>query len=560
MTKRAILYARVSSDDRRYMTSGIDNQLADCRHYATNKGYEVVGEFYEERDRLTSGADWLPEIERILELAEQRAFDVLIVRELDRLARDRVKHVLIKHYLENCDVMIEYVIGQFANTDEGEFQEGVMREFAHYQRKQLTRKLHRGIRDHVKKGNIKTGGCASPYGYDLCKIDGRWALVVNEQEAATVRLIFDMWVNQGRSVHIITKYLDEHHIPKPLKGKAHKANEIAALKLGWSRGTVSAILGNEVYVGRWYYRKTKAIKNPVTGKKKHVPRPKEEWILVNVSPIIDEELYQAAQGRGQKNKHLMGKQHKHVYAVGGMTTCGRCGHSMSGVTRGGKTPPRYGYYACNIRLQKKLYGRTCDNPYFRVDAVDTKVWEWVKGVLLDPARLIEGLNKYQDAQRAGLRPFYNLLESNEKGLAALKAEKERLIKAYSAGVLSLDEIAVQKTELDKRINELTHATAQLRAELEPRILSKLDIERIEDLAAQVRDRADLGDGEPERQREIYKLIDMRVTLDEIEGTQFAQVHCILGQPYLSTNAGTDSYINRSRTHARPTSFGACLVR
>lgn len=93
------------------------------------------------------------------------------------------------------------------------------------------------------------------------------------------------------------------------------------------------------------------------------------------------------------------------------------------------------YYACNVRLQKKSYGRTCDNPYFRVDAVDAVVWQWVKGIFLDPERLREGLNRYQQAQTETLQPFYGQLESSEKSLASLRTEKERLIQAYSAGVL-----------------------------------------------------------------------------------------------------------------------------
>lgn len=80
MTKRAILYARVSGDDRKYATSGIESQLADCRKYAGERGYEVVAEVYETPDKATSGADWLPELDRVMKLAQGGAFDVQIGR------------------------------------------------------------------------------------------------------------------------------------------------------------------------------------------------------------------------------------------------------------------------------------------------------------------------------------------------------------------------------------------------------------------------------------------------------------------------------------------------
>lgn len=57
--ERAVLYARVSGDDRKYATSGIESQLADYRKYADQQGYKVIGEYNETPDKETSGADML---------------------------------------------------------------------------------------------------------------------------------------------------------------------------------------------------------------------------------------------------------------------------------------------------------------------------------------------------------------------------------------------------------------------------------------------------------------------------------------------------------------------
>ena len=58
-------------DDRKYATSGVDGQLDDCRKYANEKGYLVVKEFAEDRDKHTSGAIWLPELNKIIKLADK---------------------------------------------------------------------------------------------------------------------------------------------------------------------------------------------------------------------------------------------------------------------------------------------------------------------------------------------------------------------------------------------------------------------------------------------------------------------------------------------------------
>ena len=559
MSKRAVLYARVSDDDRRYMTSGIQNQLDDCRKYAVSRGYEVVGEFFEDPNKPTSGADWLPEIEKILELAERRAFDVLIVRELDRLARDRVKHVLIKHHLEGVGVGVEYVIGQFAQTDEGEFQEGVMREFAHYQRKQLTRKLHRGIRDHVAEGNIKTGGCGVRYGYDLVKINGRSILVINEYEAAIVRLLYEWYASGEKGICALVDYLNEQKIPIPQKGAAHKKNIRKGLGR-WRKSTVAGILSNETYAGRWYYGKRRRVKNPKTGKTKFVTRPKSEWILVNVPPIISEELFQAAQAQKQKSKRQKGKQHKYLYTLGGMLTCGLCGKSMSGITQKGKHTAPYGYYVCNVRLHRKNYAHSCDNGYVKIETAETAVWQWVKEILLDPERLTAELENYQARQQEGLRPFMGLIESSEAKLADLEKRKTRLIDAYEAGVLSLDEIATQKVKLERQIEETAQAVRQLKADLDPKLLSLADMETITSYAEKVRVGADLADSDRAAQREIFQHLDMEVTITASKEVQYLDVQCFLGQSRLLPTSETGSCRGCGRSPWRPGGICGCRAR
>lgn len=553
MTKRAVLYARVSGDDRKNATSGIDNQVKDCQKYAQDRDYEIVGVFSEEPDKPTSGADWLPEIEKILALAEQGAFDVLVVREIDRLARNRFKQLSIELHLEELGLAIEYVIGQYEDSDEGRLFKGMVSEFAEYERNKIRRRLHGGIYNHVRAGNIKTGGCATPYGYDLSEVGGRRMLVVNEFEAEIVQLMFQLRAVKGYAFPAICKYLDEHEIPKPMKGKAHKANTDKEKNLGWSRGTVAGILANEVYVGRWYYRKTKRVKNPKTKKTKHIPRPKSEWILVNVPSIITDELFQAAQKQGKRNKREKGKQHRHHYTIGGMVKCGRCGKSMSGITTtpNARNKQPTSYYVCNARLHKKNYGYSCDNPYVRAERIEACIWEYVKTILLDPERLKVELENYQAMQSAEVQPFLNLIESSQKKLAELQEEKERLIKAYAAGVLSLDELATQKTDLEKQIKDVTKTIAELQSEVEPNLLSPQDIATIESYEVQIREGANLSDDDPQLQRQIFKHLHMEVVIDEQEGLQQADVRCVLGQFRLLPNNETGSCINRNNVPLAP---------
>lgn len=524
MSKKAILYARVSGDDRKNVTSSIDGQLAECRRYCEKRGYTIVGEAFEEPDKQTSGADWLPELDRVVRLAPNGSFDVLVVREIDRLARNRFKQLSIEIELENHGVIVEYVIGQFENSDEGRLLKGIMSEFAEFERTKIRRRTQNGILRSVEAGNVTIGGSVAPYGYDPVIIDGKRILCINEQEAAVVRLIFELYANQRYSLHAVRDYLDYRKIPKPCKGTNHrKMNRLAS----WSLGTLNGIIDNETYTGRWYYGKTKTIKDVKTGKTRHVPRAREEWVEIRVPAIIPDELFQAVQHRREANKRQMGHQRKHQYTLGGMIRCGRCGNGMAGITRVLKAGS-YPTYICNCRREPKKFGFTCDNPPFKTKHVDAAVWGWISALLVSPEALRLALDESQQKQRDRIHPLLSMIESNQARLGELEGRKERLIAAYTKGVLALEELATQKVALDKEIDTLTQAIAALRAEIEPQILTAEQIETIETVAAKLRESVDFATDDPTEQRALYQILDVQVTLNSDENQRWADVECALG--------------------------------
>ena len=94
--KRAVLYARVSSDDRNKDGRNLAGQLEMDREYAKEKGYNIVAELQED-DRGASGAEIdLPKLTQVREMAHAGQIDVLIVRELDRLSRNLEKQLIVE--------------------------------------------------------------------------------------------------------------------------------------------------------------------------------------------------------------------------------------------------------------------------------------------------------------------------------------------------------------------------------------------------------------------------------------------------------------------------------
>jgi hypothetical protein len=121
-----------------------------------------------------------------------------------------------------------------------------------------------------------------------------------------------------------------------------------------------------------------------------------------------------------------------------------------------------------------------------------------------------------------------MLKSTQARLGELDAQKTRLIDAYSRGVLSLDELAGQKTALDKEISDLAQAISVLRAETEPLLLTAEHIESIEAVAAEICDGVDVADDNKQAQRAIFQLLDVQVLLSYDGERRWADLTCTLG--------------------------------
>jgi DNA invertase Pin-like site-specific DNA recombinase len=98
--KRAVLYLRVSTLDQHP-----ENQLADLRQLASQRGFEIVREF---TDHGISGArSRRPALDEMMADARRGRFDAVLVWASDRLARS------VKHFLEVLDELnrlgIEYI-------------------------------------------------------------------------------------------------------------------------------------------------------------------------------------------------------------------------------------------------------------------------------------------------------------------------------------------------------------------------------------------------------------------------------------------------------------------
>jgi len=160
-----------------------------CREYASKKGWQIVEELAED-DRGASEASLdLPQLERLRTLAQNHEIDVIVVREIDRFSRTLAKQLIIEAEMRRCGVSIEYVLGEYPDTPEGNLNKNLKALIAEYERLKIAERMSRGREQKVKSGHVMAHG-RRPYGYQIVHKDGKQTLEVDEPEAAIVRLVF----------------------------------------------------------------------------------------------------------------------------------------------------------------------------------------------------------------------------------------------------------------------------------------------------------------------------------------------------------------------------------
>jgi site-specific DNA recombinase len=96
--KRAILYARVSTDEQARSGYLLAQQLEALRAYATREGYEVLEEV---SDPGQSGASLeRPGMDRVRDLVAAGDVSVVLAQDRDRFAREPAYHYLLRKEFE----------------------------------------------------------------------------------------------------------------------------------------------------------------------------------------------------------------------------------------------------------------------------------------------------------------------------------------------------------------------------------------------------------------------------------------------------------------------------
>ncbi len=274
---------------------------------------------------------------------------------------------------------------------------------AEYYSRELAQKVKRGIRESLIKGNYIGGYIL--YGYNV----ENKKYVINEEESAIVRQVFENYANGMKAQEIVDDLND-----KGLKTKYGRV---------WTLNIIAKMLRNPKYIG-------KCIINEV------------EYDNV-FPPIVDENIFKQCNDIMDSHKHRQRKEidDEDIYVLSGKLYCGECGYLMTAETGTSSTGVVHRYYKC---FGKKKRANNCGKHNVKKDEIENFVFEKTKEYVLQPKTIesiatvvVDKFNseltnnyvliKLQEELKEKTRAINSMLDAIEKGIYT-RSTQERLLK------------------------------------------------------------------------------------------------------------------------------------
>lgn len=513
--KRAILYARVSTDDQADKGYSLPSQFEAMRKYAAQQGFEVVAEFQDDYSGATP-IEYRPEGGKAYAMLKSGAADVIIAYTIDRFVRppedgDEWDMPVLIRGLAKLGKEIHTVKRGKLNTNFADLLIALLdARKAGEERRDIRERVMRGKQAKAKSGRVV--GCKSPpYGYRYVRDQhGKITnLEIYQPEARIVRMIYKWYVNEGVPNQTIAAKLSDMKILCPKLKRSV-----------WSPSTVKVILQSETYKGIWRYGRMDSTTNR--------RRPIEETIEVTVPAIVEAATWERAQARSVYNKEHAKRNTKRNYLLSMRITCGVCNSLYVGLSRL-PTPNRKGqrYYRDSLRrgFPRRLR-ESCGNGYVNADAIEADVWDEIKDLFHNPDALWENLKAAQSEEERGQVGIHDKLQSVEEFIEIAEREADqtaRALKKAEEGGAVYKSLKRDETEINARIVDLHQQREKYLAQLKDRKLTDEIIESIMDYARDVR--AGIDSATLEDKRRMLETLDVQVTVTH--GTY--HIKCVLGE-------------------------------
>lgn len=494
-------YCRVSTDKEDQLNS-LETQKEFFIEYTNRTGDNLIKVYADEGISGTKIKN-RKEFQRMLADAEKGLFDMVVVKDISRFARNTVDLLQSVRKLKALGIETQFLTANMTSMGNSEFVLTIFGALAQEESANTSKRIKFGKKMNAEKGRVPN----IVYGYDKT-IGDYFNLTINEEEAKVIRQMYKLYTEEGYGCAKIANMFNERGI------KTKRNNN-------WSQNSVCRILTNELYTGKIINGKEE-VADFLTGQRKE--KDESEW-LVTVSPelrIIDDETFDKAQEilKGRHNSFkLTHERQSNKYLFSTLIKCKDCGWSFRRTVRqykntyvrwvcsghngrGADSCPNaitvdeeeliqvlQEYFQDVLSKKKKVINHVIKEFQRVYKAKDENV-EYEKELTLELNRLRRAREKYMDMYTDDL---ISREELNEK-IGGMRKEIDRLekeLKMVSYNLTKGEQLEAILNSTFKEMEDITDVHEMTNTQLK-RLINKIEVDREGNVDIYLRLIGDLG--------------------------------------------------------------------
>ena len=335
---KAIIYARVSSEEQAKHGFSIENQKKVCVEFAERNGY-IVDKIFVDEGKSAKNLD-RPEIQELMSYCSKKRNNIkaLVIWRLDRISRNNTDyHGVLRPLFAKKGIKLLSATEANVDTMEGELMRNIGMSFAEYERQVIGARTLAGLRQKAEQGEYPH---KAPMGYkNVSREDGSKTIAIDDSYAFYVRQAFNLYDSGMYSLRKLTKKLADDGLRSKLGARIPQS-------------TIEHMLKNRFYTGVFEFD-GKIYENAVH------------------TPIISKELFYRVQDR--LLDPCKSRQKHYDFTYKGIITCQTCGCVLTAEYKKGK----YIYYHCTGNR-----GGDCKKDYIREEKIDKAICEILKLIII----------------------------------------------------------------------------------------------------------------------------------------------------------------------------------
>ena len=308
-------YCRVSTDKEDQLNS-LEAQKRFFAEYTQRTGDHLVRLYADEGisgTKIKNRKEFL----RMMADAEKGLFEMVVVKDISRFARNTVDLLQNIRKLKALGIETQFLTANMTSMGNSEFVLTIFGALAQEESANTSKRVKFGKRLNAEKGRVPN----IVYGYDKTAGD-YFNLAINREEAAVIRQIYRWYTEEGYGGAKIANLLNE-------QGCRTKRNCL------WSQNAVCRILTNELYTGKIINGKQE-VTDFLTGQR--TEKDETDWMVTDrpdlqiITPELFEEAQRIMKGRGQAFK-LDRERQSNKYLFSTLIKCKECGWSFRRTAR-----------------------------------------------------------------------------------------------------------------------------------------------------------------------------------------------------------------------------------